>query len=69
MNQQGGMTTAGGQPMRGMQTAQDAQMAVKELREKLQWMPSKNVKLHNLLFLSIHRACYSQSCFLCWLYL
>ena len=39
MGQQGGMTTANGQPMRGMQTQQDAQMAVKELREKLQWMP------------------------------
>jgi hypothetical protein len=38
--QQGGVTTSTGQPIRGLRTAQDAQMAVKELREKLQWMPS-----------------------------
>lgn len=49
--QQGAMTTSTGQPMRGLHTAQDAQMAVKELREKLQWMPSKHTDTY---FLAVH---------------
>ena len=38
--QQGTMTASTTQPIPALRTAQDAQMAVKELREKLQWMPS-----------------------------
>lgn len=34
-----GMLTPGGQPMPGMRTQLDAEVAVKELRQKLQWMP------------------------------